>query len=141
VRHQVLATFEEGGPAVVTFTRGKGRATYVAASLPPRAMAAVLRWALAVEKVERLVRLAGKPEDGWGLECRSAKLGGRLVASVWNTTADARYISLQARGITTAANLSTGEPVEVRPAGEAAIAGAVRVAPFATVLVELAPAP
>ena len=142
VRHEVLATLEGGGPAIVSFARGKGHVTYVAVPLAPEHLACVLRLVLARAGVEPLVRLmAARPEETWGIECRSAAADGRLLVSLWNTTDRARYVSLQAPPARSATNLSAGEALEVRPAGKRVVAGPLRLPPFDTVLVELIPLP
>ncbi len=141
VRHEVLAAFDDGGPAIVSFRRGKGRVTYLATALAPERLVVVFRAVLAEAGVEPGVRLvAARPGETWGLECRSAMVGGRRVASVWNTTGATRWVSLGAASVGSVTSLSTGEPLEVRRVGEAVVAGPVRVPPYATVVVELGPA-
>lgn len=140
VHHEVLATFADGAPAIVTYPRGKGRVTYLAASLPPQALAAVFGRAASDAGLRPEVRLArGTGVDVWGVECRSVRLDGRLVAYGWNTAASAKWLGFRAAAVASAVSLSTGEPLTVRKDGDEFLVGLVRVEPQETVLVELRP--
>ncbi|MFW6162902.1 MAG: beta-galactosidase [Planctomycetota bacterium] len=142
VRHEVLASFEDGGPAIVGFGRGKGRVTYLATPLAPKDLTLVLRAVLAQAKAEPRVRLAGvRGDEPWGVECRAAKAALGTLVSLWNTMASPRYVELQAPAVRSATDLSTGRPLEVRQAGESAVIGPLRLRPFETRIVELSPAP
>jgi hypothetical protein len=137
VRHDVLAAFPNGEPAIVSFARAKGRVTYLAMPLEPRDLADVLRVVLRQAKAKPLVRLAtAMPGGTWGIECRAVRREGAILVSVWNTTADARRVALETQAAAVATRLATGEalPVQVE---DGATVGPLRLAPFETALVHL----
>jgi len=139
VRHEVLATFPDGAPAIVTFARGKGRVTYLAMPLERQPLAAVLRSLLAQAAVRPTVTLIATGDaTHHAVECRSVRRGNRVLAYAWNTGPEAVWVGFGTPTATTATNLSTGEPLTVRGQGDRALVGLVRLAPSETVLVEIA---
>ena len=143
VDHELWAMFAGGEPAVVSFPRGKGRVTYVAMPLEPPGFAAVLEAALrrakAPEPPVRLVAADGRVPEG--VEYRSVRAGGRVLAYAWNTTAAPTRVSFHARGARAASNLSTGKALALRADGERVVVEAILLAPYATAVVELRTAP
>ena len=142
VVHKVIAAYASGGPAIVSFGRGKGRVTYVAMSLAPRDLAPVVEMALREAGAPGpLVRLArGDGAAPWGIECRSVRSDGRVLAYVWNTTSEEKRVVFETGGPVAALNLSTRRPIRVRRAAGKphVLAGPVRLAPFTTTLIEFA---
>jgi len=138
VVHDVLATYGDGDPAIVAFRRGKGRVAYIAMTMDPADLAAVLDTLLAQAGVRPLVRPVGAGDaPARGLECRSVRRGDRLWAYAWNTTAESRWVAFRTPAAQAAWNLSTGEPLTVRHTAEAALVGKLELEPFATALVEI----
>jgi len=138
VQHDVWATFPEGHPAVVSFSRGEGRITYVAMPLGPRHLATVLlaaaRQAKLPEPLVRLVPAAGS--DAWGVEHRAVVAGSRVLAYAWNTTDEAKNVSFHTRQGTVATDLTHGRPLAVRRGEPWTVVEAIELEPFQTVIVQ-----
>jgi len=137
VIHDVLATFPGGGPAIVTYGRGRGRVTYFAMPPEPADLAACLQAVLRVQPVLRLI-----PVDGGrtlGLECRSVRREGRIIAYVWNSAAQARRVTFHAAAGQTARSLPADERLPVQPAPDGIVVGPLTVAPFETIVFQISP--
>jgi len=135
VVHNVLATFPDGEPAIVTYRRGKGAITYLATPLAAEDLALVLQAVVRQAGVAPQVRLVAPDGDARGLECRSVRQGDRLLAYVWNTTGETRWVALQTKAATAALDLSAAAPLPLRATKEAAVAERLRLGPFATAIV------
>jgi len=139
VIHDVLATFPDGVPAIVTYTRGRGRITYFAMPLAPADLAACFQAVLQLARVQPVLRLI--PVDGGrtlGLECRSVRREGRILAYVWNKTAQTRRVTFHAAAGQAARSLPTDERLSLQPAPDGIVVGPLTLAPFETLVLDIA---
>jgi beta-galactosidase GanA len=83
--HQVLATYEDGSPAVLAKPHGRGQVIYVAMQLEEGSIGDLLDWVYDRAGVERLVRVKS-PEGGRvpGLESRTVRSGEGCLTYLYN---------------------------------------------------------
>jgi beta-galactosidase GanA len=112
--HEVLATYDDGSPAVVRVKMGKGQIIYVAMQLTDAGTGDLLDWVYAQSGVERLVRTAGP--DGKripGLESKTVPCKEGYLTYVYNLSPDAIKVSLKlAIRISAIENLNTCSPLK-----------------------------
>lgn len=85
--HDVLATFEDGSPAIVSRSRGRGEIIYSAVQLEQESTGDVLDWVYDRAEVERLVRVKSPTgERVPGLESRTVAFGDGYLTYVYNMT-------------------------------------------------------
>jgi hypothetical protein len=83
--HQVLATYEDGSPAVLAKPHGRGQVIYVAMQLEQDSIGDLLDWVYDRAGVERLVRAqtpTGEPVPG--LESRTVRYGDGYLTYLYN---------------------------------------------------------
>jgi hypothetical protein len=94
--HDVLATFDDGTPAIVRVKMGKGQVIYVGMQLTDAGMADLLDWVYAEGGVDRLVRTVGP--DGKrvpGLESKTVPCKEGYLTYVYNLTPNGMKVSLK----------------------------------------------
>jgi hypothetical protein len=74
-----------------------------------------------------------------GLECRSVRREGRIIAYVWNSAAQARRVTFHAAAGQTARSLPADERLPVQPAPDGIVVGPLTVAPFETIVFQISP--
>ncbi len=142
VAHRLLATYPDGSPAIVAYSRGKGSITYLAMPLGTEQLAAVLRLAAAGAHVEPLVRVVALDGPPTGIECRSVADAQVVLAYAWNTTDAPRRFALEAGPVASALDLTSGNPVPARSDRAGALLGPFRLGPGEVVILQLtAPQP
>ncbi|MBM4035035.1 MAG: hypothetical protein FJ291_25105, partial [Planctomycetes bacterium] len=139
VAHRTLATFPDGSPAIVTYPRGKGSLTYLAAPLLADDLAVVLRIVLANAGIEPLVRLVALEGAAAGVECRAVRDGSVVLAYAWNATEQARRVAFETGPVASALDLLTGRPIPARTDKAGALLGPLRLAPGEVALLQLTP--
>ena len=85
--HTVLATYEDGSPAVVQRRYGKGQIIYAASELEQSSLGDFLDWVYERVGIERLVRVknpGGERIDG--LESRTVRYKGGYLSYLYNMT-------------------------------------------------------
>lgn len=137
VAHKTLATFADRSPAIVTFARGRGTVTYLAAPLAPSDLAAVLRIAVAQAGIEPLVRLVPLEGEATGIECRAVQDGSVILAYAWNTTEKACRVAFEAGPVTSAIDLSTGRPLPLQADKAGSVLGPMSLGPGEVAILQL----
>ncbi|MFB3893881.1 MAG: beta-galactosidase trimerization domain-containing protein [Phycisphaerae bacterium] len=114
VPNGVLATYEDGSPAVVRIKAGKGQVIYTAMQLTDACTGDLLDWVYAQSGVERLVRTVGP--DGKripGLESKTVPCKDGYLTYVYNLTPDVMKVSLKpAVKVSAIENLNTCRAVK-----------------------------
>jgi len=138
VRHETLATFANGDEAIVSFSRGKGRITYLAMPIAPRHLRQLLRVVLHLASARPVIAMLGQEAgEGWGVECRSVRQGKTVWVSLWNTTPDLRRVVLVSPPATGARPLGGGKPATASTIGQTTTLGPIHVPPFETLLLRV----
>jgi beta-galactosidase GanA len=115
--NEVLASYKDGGPAVVRRNVGKGRVVYVASELEQSSLADLLDWVYEEVGIERLVR--AKSVDGnriEGLELRTVGYKQGHLTYLYNMTERTVNVKLQPRRILADSieDLTYGRTIEPR---------------------------
>jgi hypothetical protein len=113
--HDVLATYDDGSPAVVRVKTGKGQVIYAAMQLTDAGTGDLLDWAYAQSGVERLVRTVGLDDKRIpGLESKTVPCKEGYLTYVYNLTPDMMKVSLKpAIKISAIENLNACSSVKV----------------------------
>ena len=109
---QVLYRFAKGGPAIVRVPMGKGAIDYAACSLEDRGYSRLLDKLFAEAGVDRQVRVLA-PANGpkYGVEARTATLGGRRLLYVTNYNAQPEQLRVEAPQLTGLTELRGGKTI------------------------------
>jgi beta-galactosidase GanA len=113
--HDVLATYDDGSPAVVRVKTGKGQVIYVAMQLTDAGTGDLLDWVYAQSGVQRLVRTVG-PDNMRipGLESKTVPYKEGYLTYVYNLTPDMMKVSLKPTiKVSAIENLNTCSSVNV----------------------------
>jgi len=97
---KVLAGFEDGTPAIISLSSGKGNIFYLTMPLNDKSMWKVLNYAFTKSGVERGFRvkdvLTGEP--AYKVEARMLSVGGKNIAYVFNDSKAAAQLRIEVNG-------------------------------------------